>query len=290
MNRSFFADIMLSGKEELSGGYRLASVRRTKRNLYLVELVILIVAVILVVILEGRASLVPFYLPINSFIYFILLMGLIIVVEGFFFRALEMRFTKSASTNFYICKMGIRSAIIAIIICVIVILLLWLPFIHTTIEDATATNGTMTNNGSTAATQFYSFQDRDPLGLTSVSEIGVTATGGEARVYLVSEQYFEAHKNDLSAMASYRINTYDYIADPALTIQVDSLPHGTYYLVFDTEASDASSISYTIYSAISPTFLSYVPFYAMLYAVAYAGWLIYLTPLKRKYSEAAIYR
>ena len=281
---------MLSGKEELSGGYRLAGVRRTKRYLYLVELAILVVAVILVIVMDSRASLVPFYLPINSFIFFVLLMGLIIVVENFFFRALEMRFIKSASTKFYICKMGIRSAIIAIAICVVIILLLWLPFIHNAIEDATATDGTLVNNGSTSATVYYSFSDRDALGLTSVSTIKVTATGGEARVYLVSEQYFNAHKGDVSSLASYRINTYDYVANPSLTIHVENLPHGVYYLVLDTKSSTATSVSYTITSSISSTFLSYVPLFAALYAVAYAGWLIYLTPLKRKYSEAAIYR
>ena len=281
---------MLSSQEELSGGYRLANVRRTKRYLYLVEIVILIAAVILVVIMEGRASLVPFYLPINSFIYFVLLMGLIIVVESFFFSALEMRFMKSASAKFYICKMGIRRAIVAIIICVVVVLLLWLPFIHTAIEDATATNGTMINNGSTSATAYVSFRDRDPLGLTLVSEISVTSYNGQAKVYLVSEQYFNAHKDDLSSLASYRINSNDYIANPTLTIEVENLQYGVYYLVFDTETSAASSISYSISSAISSTFQSYVPFYALLYAVAYAGWLIYLTPLKRKYAEAAIYR
>ncbi len=280
---------MLSGKEELSGGYRLASVRKTKRNLYIVELVILIAAVILVIILEGRASLVPFYLPINSFIYFVLLMGLIIVVEGFFFRALEIRFIKSASTKFYICKMGVRSSIVAIIICLAVILILWLPFIHTAIEDGTATNGTLINTGSTTATQYYSFTDRDPLGLTSVSEIQVSSNGGEARVYLVNEQYFNEFKDNMAALASYRINTNDYIANPSLTIEVGNLPYGVYYLVFDTEFSDATSISFTIHSSISSAFLSYVPLFAMLYAVAYAGWMIYLTPLKRSYSKAAIY-
>lgn len=281
---------MLSAEEELSGGYRLASVRKTKRDLYIVELVILLTAVVLVIILEGRASLVPFYLPINSFIFFVLLMGLIIVVESFFFRALELRFIKSASTKFYICKMGIRSAIVAIIICVIVILVLWLPFIHIAIEDATATNGTLVNTGSTTATQYYSFNDRDPLGLTSVSEIQITSTGGEARVYLVSEQYFNDHKGDLNTLASYRVNTYDYVANPSLTIEVQGLAYGVYYLVLDTEFSDATSIDYTIKSSISPTFLSYVPLFALLYAVAYAGWMIYLTPLKKIYSEGAIYK
>jgi len=290
LNRSFFDDIMFSAEEEMSGGYRLASIRQTRRNLYIVEFAILLAAVAVVIIMEGRASLVPFYLPINSFIYFVLLMGLIVVIEGFFFRALEMRFIKSASTKFYICKTGIRSAIIAIIICVIVILVLWLPFIHDAIEDASGTTGNMINTGSTSATEYYNFYDRDSLGFMTVSEIEITAFQGEARVYLVSEQYFDDHKDDLSDLASYRINGGDYIANPSLTIEVEGLPYGSYYLVFDTEASEATSITYSINSSISDTFLSYVPFFILLYAVAYAVWLIYLMPLKKKYAEAAIYR
>jgi hypothetical protein len=122
-----------------------------------------------------------------------------------------------------------------------------------------------------------------------VSEIQVSSSGGAARVYIVSEKYFNDYKNDLNTLASYRVNTYDYIADPSLTIEMGGLAQGVYYLVFDTEFSDAASITYTIKSSISPTFLSYVPLFAMLYAVAYAGWIIYLTPLKRIYSEGAIY-
>jgi hypothetical protein len=281
---------MFSAEEEMSGGYRLASIRRTRRDLYIVEFAILLVAVAIVIVMEGRASLVPFYLPINSFIYFVLVMGLIVIIEGFFFRALEMRFIKSASTKFYICKMGIRSAIVAIIICAIIILVLWLPFIHDAIEDASSSSGKMINSGSTSATEYVTFYDRDPLGLTSVTEIEVTSFQGEAFVYLVSAQSFEDHKDDLSVLASYRINGVDFVANPSLTIEVEGLSYGSYYLVFDTEASEATSVTYTISSSISNTFLSYVPFLLLLYAVAYAGWIIYLLPLKRKYGEAAIYR
>jgi hypothetical protein len=43
-------------------------------------------------------------------------------------------------------------------------------------------------------------------------------------------------------------------------------------------------------SFISSAFLSYVPLFAIAFAVAFAAWMLYLWPLKRKYSEAAIYR
>lgn len=282
---------MLSGKEELSGGYRLTNVRRTKRYLFITELVVLVAVAIFVVIVEGRWSLVPFYLPINSFIYFVLLMGLIFVVESFFFRALEMRLLKSDSTKFYICKMGIRRAVVAILICVAVILLLWTPFIHVTLEDTFASKGSLSNTHTNAATSFVTFFDRDPLGISTVNEIDVSITGaGQARVYVVSEANYNAHKDNVTVLAFYRINTLQFLVGQELTIELENLPFGKYYLVLDTVRSTAGSVDYSIKSAVSPTFLSYVPFFALLFAIAYSGWIVYLTPLKKKYSEGAIYR
>ena len=40
---------------------------------------------------------------------------------------------------------------------------------------------------------------------------------------------------------------------------------------------------------ISPTFLSYVPFFAMLFIVAYVAWMAYMLPVKRKFASGAIY-
>lgn len=290
MNMVFFRDIMLSGKEELTGGYRLAHVRRAKRYLYLTEVVVLIAAVVAVLLLEGRISLVPFYLPLNSFIYFVLLMGLIILVESYVFRALEMRLIKSASTKFYICKMGIRRAMFGVVICVVVILLLWLPFVHVAVEETLATEGSLANTHDVAATSVVGFYDRDPLGISAVSEIDVTANGGTARVYVVSEQNFKNHGSDVTKLAVYRVNTYQYIVNQQLTIDVGELPFGKYYLVLDTRISTATSVDYTITSAMSPTFLSYVPMFALFFAIANLAWIVYLTPLKKRYAEGAIYR
>lgn len=281
---------MLSGKEELAGGYRLAHVRRAKRYLYLAEIVVLIAAVVLVLILEGRISLVPFYLPLNSFLYFVLLMGLIILLESYIFRVLEMRLIKSDSTKFYICKVGIRRAMIGFAVCVVVILLLWLPFVHSAIENTLVTKGSLSNNHSVAATSSVSFFDRDPLGISAVSKIKVKANGGAARVYVVSEKNFEEHRGSVTSLAVYRVNTDQFIFEREGVIELGELPFGKYYIVLDTQLSTATSVDYTVVRSISPTFLSFVPFFALLFALANLAWIIYLTPLKKKYAEGAIYR
>jgi hypothetical protein len=280
---------MLSGKEALAGGYRLANVKRMKRYLFIVQIIILILIPIIVVLIEGRASLVPFYLPINSFIYFILLMALIMVVEGFFFKILEMRLIQSPSTNYYIAKNAIRKGLVVVAISAFVIFLLWTPFMSQAIENSFNGTDTLHHTNSTAASEFVVFYDRDPLGLGAVNGITVTSSSGTARVYLVSEKNYVNYSSDLSGLRPFRINSQDYIVDGQLDIHLNPLPFGKYYLVLDTVRSDASQVDVTIHSVISPTFLSYVPFFALLFIVAYGAWMAYMFPVKRKFSSGAIY-
>ena len=267
----------------------MANIRRVKRYLFIIQIMILILIPIVVVLIEGRASLVPFYLPINSFIYFILLMGLIMVVEGFVFKMLEMRLLQSPSTIYYIAKKAIRRGLVVIAVAAVVIFLLWTPFISQAIENSFNQKESLTNTNSTTASAFIAFYDRDPLGLEAVDKITVTSINGPARVYLVSEKNYLNYSDDLSQLIPYRINSQEYIADDQLTIPLNPLPYGKYYLILDTVRSDASAVNVVIHKAISSTFLSYVPFFALLFIGTYGAWMAYMWPMKRKYSSGAIY-
>ncbi|HTY46081.1 MAG TPA: hypothetical protein VMB46_00240 [Methanomassiliicoccales archaeon] len=284
---------MLSGRDELAGGARLAQVRLVKRRLYLVQLAIVIIVPIIVILLEGRASLVPFYLPINSFIYFILLMALIIVVESFVFKILEMRLLRSSSAKYYIAKTSIRNGIVIIVVCAAVIFLLWAPFVSQSLENAFSTSATLVNNGAvhvsdSSSLQFY---DRDSLGILSVDQLTITASGGDAVVYVVSDAVYSNPnvQSNVSLLATYRINVAQDHANPTVQIDMSGLPYGKYHAVVDTQLSSAPEVQVTVHTSYSPTFLSYVPFFALLFVIAYAGWIVYLTPMMRKYSRQAIY-
>ncbi len=281
---------MLSGREELSGGIRLAHTRRLKRYLYIVQIAMIIIVPVLVIIAEGRFSLKPFYLPVNSFLYFIILMLLLIAVESFFFKILELRLIRSDSTKYYIAKTSYRRSLYVIGACLAVVVFLWTPFMAAGIQDAFATNGTLQNTGGAAASQYVAFYDRDALGLTSVDTVTVTGQNGFAYVYLVSAANYEANKENVSELMLFRINTGADEANPSLTINMDGLPFGQYYIVLDTLNSEATSISYTIHPVISPTFIGYVPFFALLFVVSHTGWAMYLRPMMKRYSSHAIYK
>jgi hypothetical protein len=281
---------MKLGREALEGGTRLAHVRSTRKYLYIVQLVILLVAVILFIAASGLVSMKPFYLPVNSFIYFVLLMGLIFAVEGFFFRVLEMRFNKSSSTKYYMAKMSIRRALIAIVIAGIVIVILWVPFIANGMESALSSNGTLMNTHSQTATSYTTFYDRDALGLRTVNQITMSETGGNAQVFVVSEDNFLKHGDNFSTLIQYRVNIYSFNVSSSSIIPIGGLQFGKYYLVLDTVHSTAGQVQYDIKSSMSATFLSYVPFFALLFVIAYTAWIVYLLPVKRKYSSGAIYK
>ena len=281
---------MLSGKEALAGGYRLAHVKQAKRYLFLIEIVILVLASILVVFASGALSLKPFYLPINAFLYFVLIMVLVMAVEGFVFKILEMRLTRSDSTNYYVTKNAIRAGVVVVGVSALVIVLLWTPFIAQGIESTFNSNAVLLNDHSSAPDTYVAYYDRDPLGLSAVDSVTITAQGGVARVYIVSESNFLANSGTVTALAPYRINTQTYVIDGTADISMNPLPYGKYYVVLDTSQSTATSISTTVHTAISPTFLSYVPLMAILFIVAYGAWIVYLIPMRSRYGANAIYR
>ena len=94
----------------------MVRIRQTKIYLYAVQLVLILAIVIYLLEAESGFSLKPFYLPLDSFIYFVILMLLLFNIEGCFFRGLEMRVIKADSSRYYMSKRSIRRglAIIAI--------------------------------------------------------------------------------------------------------------------------------------------------------------------------------
>lgn len=260
----------------------MARVRRTKTLLYVVQIVLIFGIAIFLLETAGEFSMKPFFLPINSFIYFVILMGLIFTVEGFIFKRLEIRFTESMSSKYYMAKMATRRALVIIAIAAIVVLLLWLPPVADGIESALSTEGMV--NGTS------SFYNKDPLGLTSTEAVTLRAEGSEAQVYVVSESYYLVYSNNMDNLRYFRINTQNYMVDSESTFTFPEGDYEKFYVVTDDRYSSAESVSYTLHQDLSPTFMDFVPLFALLFIVANAAWIAYLVPLRKRYSVSAIYR
>jgi len=272
---------MVEGAEVLAGGYRLARVRETKRMLYVVQFLLMLVIVIFLINAEGGFSLKPFYLPINSFIYFLILMLLVFNVENFFFKALEIKFSKTESAKYYISKLSLRRSITVIVIAIVVVLLLWLPPLSSAVEDS------LSKSGEIIGTEV--FYNKDFLGLTTTNRITLSCDG-EAVVYIVSEENYMLYHGNLDKLRYFRINIDNYVVNPVVSFEFPYMDYGKYYFVIDERYSSTITVHYKLHQNLSPTFLGFVPLFAMFFVSVNIGWISYILPQLRKFREKAIYR
>jgi hypothetical protein len=279
---------MKTGRE-FEGGYRVASIRRVKRYLYIVQILIILVFATYLILAGGGFGLKPFYLSVNSFIYFVMIMLLIIAVESFVFTSLEMRFLKSSSTKHYLAKMQIRRSAYVIAVCAAIVFIMWAPFITSAIESGMSSSDAVIADSKTYA-QFKSFYNDDPLGVTTV-KTGTFESSGPATVYILSEaNWLQFGGQQKDAVGQYRININQYALNGTLTINFPELTHSKYYILVYSDTGAPVTITYKMSSGMSPTLHSFVPVLALLFIVAYGIWGAYLTLRSTEYTKGAIYK
>lgn len=279
---------MKTGRE-FEGGYRIASIRRVKRYLYIVQILIILVFASYLIVAGGGFGLKPFYLSVNSFIYFVLIMLLVIAVESFVFTILEMRFMKSNSTKHYISKMQVRRSAYVIIACAIVVFLLWAPFITQAMGNAMSSSDSVVADSKSVA-EIKTFYNDDPLGITSVKS-ATFQSDGPATVYIVSEaNWLQYGGQGKDVIGQYRINTNQYTLNTSLTINFPELAHSNYYVLVYSDTGVQVAITYHLSNDISSTLQNFVPVIALLFIVVYGIWGAYLTMRSRGFTKGAIYR
>jgi hypothetical protein len=264
---------MKTGRE-FEGGYRVASIRRVKKYLYIVQILIILVFATYLMLAGGGFGLKPFYLSINSFIYFVMIMLLVIAVESFVFTSLEMRFMKSNSTKHYLSKLQIRRAAYVIGVSAVIVFVLWAPFITTAFENSMSSRDSFIAD-SVFVADSRNFYNDDPLGVTAIKTATFESTGA-ATVFIVSEaNWLQFGGQAKEIVGQYRINTFP------------ELSHSKYYILAYSETGTPVTISYKLSSGISPTLYSFVPVLALLFIVAYGVWGAYLTLRSSSYSKGA---
>src|SRR4030042_452726 len=97
----------------LEDSIRLSRIRRIKIMLYIVQVVLLVSMAFLFAFVLGGATLKPtLYLPLDTFATLMVLLLLIICVESFFFRILEIRFARSSSARHLMAKNSMRRSLL----------------------------------------------------------------------------------------------------------------------------------------------------------------------------------
>jgi hypothetical protein len=273
----FPGQIMTIDRETLEGGMRLNKVRKIKQYLMIVQVVVVFAAVILLILAGGSIQLKPFYFNIGSILYFVILMALVMGVEGFIFRMLEIKYTRSNSSKYYMLKSSTRRSMVVIAVSAVVLVLLATPFMADVIANLTGET-----DRTADAVSFYS---RDPLGLTSVDKIHIVSDTA-TEVIVISEANYLSYVGDDVKLRQHAVTL---VVDASVGVDI-AFPAVSFEKFYIVVLGTDTPITFTIHKILAPVFASFVSLFALLFIGAYAGWVIYTTPLRKQYSKNAIYR
>jgi hypothetical protein len=277
---------MPTSSKVLEDSLRLARIRRIKMVLYNIQVIMMVALAFFFIIIMGGAQISPvLYVPVDSFAAVMVLLLLVITLEGFFFRMIELRFARSSSARHLMAKNSIKQSLIIAAIAAVVAAMLMVPAVLSAIEDASEKTVALVNGTD------VSFWSRDPLALQRASEVRVTADNS-VEVYLVSAQVYADHRSSLSDLYLLRQNRDNYVVpmNVELVIPVPMTDHTQFYLVLNDIRSPGTVATAVIVMDISEMFTGIVALLTLGIMVANLAWVAYLIPIERKYSVGSIYK
>jgi len=279
-----------SGKV-LEDSIRLSRIRKIKHSLYLVQATMLVVLGIALIVVFGGAMVKPYvYVPLDSFLAVVVLLLLIISLESFFFRILEIKFARSSSARHLMAKNSMKRSIMMAIVAGALSAILIVPPIIGSIEDSGEKTIDVSPNAPPA---FYSSDTFDLVKSVSVE----ISSSRQVEIYLMDDEVFNQYYSDgptpefLVAMFSYRLNTNNYTVEAGapLVINVPDQGFMRYHLVLNDYGLGISARA-TIEKDVSGTLTGITALLLISLVVANVAWFAYLIPIERKYSSGSIYK
>jgi hypothetical protein len=276
----------------LEDSIRLSRIRRIKLTLYIVQAVMLIALGFLLIFVVGGATLKPrLYVPLDSFLAVLVLLLLIICLESFFFRMLEIKFARSSSARHLMAKNSIKRSVLIAIVAGIAAMVLAVPSIVNAVESSVQQR--LVVGPGDGPTMFYS---SDIMNLAKTSEVHVTATK-QVEVYLLEDEVFSAYwapdsTDSMNQMISYRLNRDNYVVpeNQVLAIKIPDAGFVLYHLVLNDMANPNTSIRVDVVKELSGTFTGTVSLLMIAFIVTNIAWVAYLIPIERKYGASSIYK
>lgn len=285
---------MPASRKVLEDSIRLARIRGIKRSLYVVQAVMLVALAFLLIVMMGGAQIEPvFYLPLDTFAAVMVLLLLVIFIEGFFFRTMEIRFARSSSARHLMAKTSMRFALGVALVAALVASVLMVPAVISSIEKLGDRTSALTG------VEDMEFWSMDPLAIQRIYEARAyvpltfdpeTNEPITYEIYLVDDSVYQQYEGSLSDMYFMRLNQDNYILEEELVIEIPATDHTLFHLVLNDLKGPGAVVTVTLAKQASEAFTGIVALLSVAIVAANLAWVAYLVPIERKYSEGSIYK
>jgi hypothetical protein len=170
---------MPAHREMLEGEAYWGRIRGIKRRLFVLELILIAVLGCVLILFSSEFQTNPFFIPVDSLLWFVIIMVLVIEIEDFVFRIMQIRIAKSDSTKHLMTINSMRRAVVIVIVAALIAVMFLTPAIVDGVD------GSLTVRGEVRPDSPQQFLPGDPLGLSRVAMITVHCDV-VAEVYVVS--------------------------------------------------------------------------------------------------------
>ncbi|MBU4031699.1 MAG: tetratricopeptide repeat protein [Candidatus Thermoplasmatota archaeon] len=268
-------------RERLEGSYKLIRIKRIKLGFFSIEMALGLVLGFTMAFMFG-AKFEPFYIPLDMFLFIILIMLLVITIEAIYFKGLEIRYTRNKSRKFLMARNAIRRSMIIIAVSGLCILFLMLPQSHDRISDtyAPSSDGPITVPAGETIRDEY-FMTQDSMGLTRVNYIRIEVDNYTNDVDL--------NLNTVPGVVAIWQPNPDTIYEFSRLAEHSDMQNSIYIVVENTAATGNISFTYSVTSEVSPFLKLYIPALALAFIVVQFAAISIMYPIRETYASSSIY-
>lgn len=266
--------------ERIQGTDRLLRIRRM-RQIVLVVLVGLTALLLFIRLANSGASIRPFFLPLAGVLEIGLIMGLVGMGIGLYFKNLEIQRTVRESQTYLVARQSMSRAATTAVVCATLAILLFLPFTAVAMSSFLTEPPRFVNlaaAGQGVDTEIFNFTSPDPFGASYVRAVHVETTLGSVLVEVFRD----------GSLTSSRTLSGTAAADLAVQ-PLGSASLTNWSVRFNSTANTPAALTFTLPVEVMSELFGTVPFLLVLYAAASIGWWIGLRPIRERTRAAALY-
>ncbi len=269
--------------DRLEGTYKLAGLKRLERVAYLTQ-GIGIIAIFIFLVYIGGAMLNPFYLPLFWASLAALIGIFILSLESIAFRLIEIKKRDSESAKFLMADRSMKKAYTVIVVVLIAFTVAFVPFFAEEIQDMNKMEGQIEFTGE----ETIEFTSRGRFDHLLADKINLEIIGDveeSVEVYIIQKDTYTPGD---SYGPAQRQNVEDTEFDESFEFSMPERDFDEYYIVLQSD--EVVEIRYEIHYIMPDHMTRFLSIIFIAFVISHAAWAITLYPIKKRYSDKAIYK
>jgi len=275
-------------QDKLEHSHKIKSLKDIEKKVLYPQIIGIIFLFPVILHLSG-ATLDPFYSPLVYPLLMVFIWLLVISLEWFVFRLLEIRHHPSKSTKCIMAKNSIKRAVPLVVVAIIVFSLLYTPYMADEIEARTAVGNEieLQVEGGEEGEERWDVEEvplvsRGRFGFRRVRNLTIHGEYGTVNVSLQEKEtgysLFEEDGGTVSLNRSDSHTFADFSEDDflELVLRFNSTEEAKVRYEFNMEFCEDSRFAFAVVS--------------FFYLAAFTEWIAVQYPIKKKYSGVGIYQ